>query len=333
MTSFGAAMLWVFVLALRTGFAGVPQPAGANNAEPGSEGVVDRLTALRPDDPNAYLELAEELLDRPPSPTARALVVHLLVVAFELDRLDGGSHHTAGSAAIALASLPSSRSSREWLLATAQRLDQRHAAPLWLAPPDSETEQSNGYQIALVMGFVRAGQGTMAKQVYSKPDVAASLDAFDRTMKTMGASGGADGLRREAERWPCRECDNKGVVRRTIGGSSELRRCPNCGGMPGPRLTPAEYVAQLRIESHLLSGRQRSWAAQVATDDGAPLIDPDPAALPALFRVDATRTLYRNGEWVAPATKPGQTTPDPMPKPPAKPAPEPAEEAPGTSSG
>lgn len=271
--------------------------------EPSTAAVTEvfaaRLAELRPSDPAAYLALAEDLLPLPTTPASRDLVVQLLVLAYELDRTDGGQNQTAASAAIALASLPTARHSRDWLFATAKRLDPRHSTPRWLALEEAETEQSNGYQIAVGMGFVRSGWGSLAKQVFDRPDVAASLEAFDRTLKMMGITGGADGLRREAERWPCRECSNERIVRRSNGSTAEYRICPNCGGLPGPRLTPGEFVAHLRSESLLLSGHPRSWAAQIASDGGAALLDPDPASLAEMFRVDASRSLFRDGRWVA----------------------------------
>jgi hypothetical protein len=76
------------------------------------------------------------------------------------------------------------------------------------------------------------------------------------------------------------------------------------------------------MESLLLQGSQRSWAAQLSVDHGAPLLDPDPDAVADTFNIDPTLVLYRDGQWTidpnAPA-KPPKTTPksDPKNKPPA----------------
>lgn len=262
-----------------------------------------RLEALTPDRPAAYFELAEEVLAGQVATRSRDLAVELLVLAYELDRLDGGTSQTAASAAIALASMPGSYSTRQWLLATAERLDPRQRSPAWLRPPHIETEESNGYQIAVALGLVRSGQGGLARQVLARPDVAGAVEAMDRTLRMMGLTGGTDGLKREAQRWPCRECGNERIVRKVVGGAPEYHICSNCGGLPGPRLTRGELASQLRIESLLLTGRQRAWAAQIATDGGAPLLDPDPASLADMYRIDVTRSLFRDGGWVAPAPK------------------------------
>lgn len=262
-----------------------------------------RLEALTPDRPVAYFELAEEVLAGGVSTGSRDLAVELLVLAYELDRIDGGTAQTAASAAIALASMPGSYSTRQWLLATAERLDPRQRPPAWLRPPHIETEESNGYQIAVALGLVRSGQGGLARQVLARPDVAGAVEAMDRTLRMMGLTGGTDGLKREAQRWPCRECGNERIVRKVVGGAPEYHICSNCGGMPGPRLTRGELASQLRIESLLLTGRQRAWAAQIATDGGAPLLDPDPASLADMYRIDVTKALFRDGDWVSPAPK------------------------------
>ena len=59
----------------------------------------------------------------------------------------------------------------------------------------------------------------------------------------------------------------------------------------------SELANQLRIEAVLLQGTQRSWAAQVLSDAGAPLRDLDPAELPGTYAVDPKKVLGRDGQW------------------------------------
>jgi hypothetical protein len=66
------------------------------------------------------------------------------------------------------------------------------------------------------------------------------------------------------------------------------------------KLTPEQWLAQIRLESLLLSGIHRSWGAQVASDLGEPLRDPDARELPGVLGVDAARTVWRNGAWARP---------------------------------
>jgi hypothetical protein len=65
-------------------------------------------------------------------------------------------------------------------------------------------------------------------------------------------------------------------------------------------MSNGQLVVHLRAESELLEGSQKSWAAQVAADQGAPFIDLDPASVPTVFGVDPTRTIFRDGRWIRP---------------------------------
>jgi hypothetical protein len=86
------------------------------------------------------------------------------------------------------------------------------------------------------------------------------------------------------------------------------------------------FLAQLRFEAILLQGSQRSWAAQLATDHGAPLRDTDPSTLPVVFEVDPDKVLWREGQWVVDpsAPKPPASQPPPNEAPEAKDPPAPA---------
>jgi hypothetical protein len=98
----------------------------------------------------------------------------------------------------------------------------------------------------------------------------------------------------------CSECKN----RRFIKSQQGVRLCPTCGGKPGPKLSQQELLYQLRLESSLLHGVQRSWIAQTVVDGGAPLRDLDPDELAATYRIDPARTRWRNGAWESPPTAP-----------------------------
>src|SRR5205823_11779571 len=107
------------------------------------------------------------------------------------------------------------------------------------------------------------------------------------------------------------ECQNERVVKR--GNPPEYKLCPNCNGEPGPELSAREYLAQLRFESLILQGAQRSWAAQVTADGGAPLIDPEAGGLAAAFDVDPSLVLWRDGRWTADPNTPPRPKPTPPP--------------------
>jgi predicted RNA-binding Zn-ribbon protein involved in translation (DUF1610 family) len=297
------------------------QPAG--EPVPAAEVFRDRLEALSPADAAPYYHLGEEVAERAASAEDWRLAVELFVLAYELDRSRAeGATWVSSSACVALASCVRVEENRRWLLALAQVMDPRRATPEWLARPSPPTQDSSAYQAATAIGLIRSGEGVRARQLLGKPEVRGLIERSDRLLIRMGVGGGASAIIREAERWPCPECAGQRVVRRGRPEAVEYRACPNCDGNPGPRLSDADVMAQLRFEAWLLQGRQRSWAAQVATDGGAPLLDPDPAGVSASFVVDPRLCYWRQGRWTG--TPDGRMPPPPEahdPAPEDKPSP------------
>jgi hypothetical protein len=303
--------------------AGAPQPQ-----PPAPSDVIDKykaqLEALSSDNPESYYLLGEEVADQAADVQSRRLAQQLFVLAFELARdrpVAGGRASLQAACGLALADLVKADHDRRWLVALARTLDPRRVPPEWLARQAPTTPDSAAYQVATVLGLVRAGQGGQARQLIERPEVKAALQAYDRLMTNMGMSGGADAIIREADRWPCPECQNERVVKR--GNPPEFRLCPHCSGDPGPALSGRDFLAQLRFESLILQGSQRSWAAQITADSGAPLMDPDDAALAAAFDIDQSLVLWRDGKWApdpnAPArAKPAPPAPPPPQNPPAQ---------------
>lgn len=257
-----------------------------------------RLTALTPSRPDLYLELGEEVAEGARDPKSIDLARRLYVLAFSLDRARGGQD-IAAQACIALAQLNESEKDRRWLLAMADLLDRRRARPEWIRRADESVSSQIAYTAATVLGLVRAGEGYVARQRLAEPGVAQLLGAFQRLLSAAGDTGAMRWIEREAGRWPCPECHNQRIVKKGGGKDAIIKLCTTCGGNPGPKLNNAALVAQLRFESRLLRGIQRSWAAQAWSDLGAPLHDPDPDELPKQFDVDPARPLWRDGEWVA----------------------------------
>lgn len=283
-------MIPVFAIALALCTQPAPDAAGPAPS-PLPEPLTQQLEALRPTDPEAYLRLAEEVADDGQRPR---LAVELAVLAFGLDLArPSGSGPTASSACMVLASRESRDESRRWLVALARSLDARRVPAEWLAPASAPTAESSAYQVATAMGLVRSGEGIRARQLLNKPEVRAALDRHDRALLRVGVQGGAPGLIREADLWPCPLCANARIVKR----GADARECPQCEGNPGPKLTYDGLVAQLRFESWLLQGVQRSWAAQVASDLGTPLLDPEPGTVAGTFLVDLRLCYWRRGAW------------------------------------
>jgi len=303
-------------------------PCSARAADPpdqesvASRPLADRLLALKPSEPEAYFTLAEEVADKADDPGSRRLATRLYVLAYELDRARGGIPALAASSCLGLIPVTSAQRDRLWLSAVARLLDPRHASLRWIEHDRPTEPESAFYKAATLLGHVRAGQGLAARQLLQDPQVAAVLDRFDRTMVRLGVQGGARGLEREASLWPCPECSNERILRRGNRGQAP-RLCSNCKGTPGPALDQSAFANHLRMESLLLQGSQRSWAAQLSVDHGAPLLDPDPDAVAETFNIDPTLVVYRDGQWTtdpnAPAQSPKNPTPksDPTNKPPA----------------
>jgi hypothetical protein len=254
------------------------------------------LSTLDPAKPTAYLELGEEIADvagedAELSTTARTL----FVLAFDLARAKGDAA-TAASACTALARMETLDRDRRWLVAVAQTLDARYKTVAWSRVERESTQQQTSLRAAVAIGAIRSGDGVTARRMLEDATVRDLLAKHQRLLTRSGL-GGLSQLDQDARRWPCRECAGQRVVRRP--GSSELRLCPNCNGNPGPDLTRDALVAQLRVESSLLNGVQRSWAAQLAADGGEPLRDPDAAEVAPTYGVDPGRPLWRKGTWTA----------------------------------
>lgn len=271
------------------------RPADAETAA--SMEFAGRLTALSPKRPEAYFELAEEVSDSSNGIGTRRLAIRLFVLAYVLDRARPESGRLAASSCIALSALSGAPRDRVWLHAIAKVLDPQQSEPAWTIEQEPTTTDSTSFQLATLLGYVRSGDGQAAKKMLEKSAVREALERHNRRMTRMGAWS-ASAVEREAERWKCTECGNSRVVRRVNSGTVEFRVCPHCKGNPGPMLSTRELTAQLRFESWLLQGTQRSWAAQLGVDDGAPLIDADPGSVASNFDIDPRLVLWRNGRWV-----------------------------------
>jgi hypothetical protein len=261
--------------------------------------LIRRLEALRPDDPEAYFLLAEEVADTAADRDATELARTLYVLAFHLDLQRAPQGAIAASAAVGLAQIERLERDRRWLLAMAGTIDRRYAAPDWNVPASLSVSEETAYLAAAAIGLARSGDGRDAKRLLDDRGVRDLLRRYERAIGSSGETGALFRIEKYTEQWPCRECGNSRVVTKPTERGAELRLCSTCRGNPGPRLSEEEFIAQLRFESYLLSGIQRSWAAQEIVDQGAPLRDPDPADVADTFGIDVNRCWWRGGQWVA----------------------------------
>lgn len=254
-----------------------------------------RLESLSPEDALPYFLLAEEVASESTDPSHDRLARQLFAVAYELDRVRAGS--LRASICLGLASLERIEETRRWLLATAGAIDPRYAATDWSIAVAAVGQDDTAYKLATALGLVRAGEGRRALELLDDPAVRALLHQFRAAIP-----GGPVALVTHARNWPCPECRNERVSTRMVQGSPQRLLCNTCRGNPGPAMTEGELVSHLRFEAQLLSGIQRSWSAQIVTDLGQPLLDPDPHTLAQTlmdrYGVRYDRPYYRNGQWV-----------------------------------
>jgi hypothetical protein len=255
-----------------------------------------RLAGLSPDRPRAYFELGEEVASEASDDLDRRLARQLFALAFELSRRSAQPDtQLPSSVCLALAAIADTDEERRWLAALAETL-----APPGSAPPDPVRIKSSAasrdpaaFDLASMLGLVRIGEGRRAERLLARPGVERLLDKCDPLLMP-AAGGGAAMVRKQIEEWPsCPQCHNKRFVR----DSSGIHLCPTCHGAPGPTLSPMELLGHIRTESILLSGQQRSWAAQIISDYGAPVRELDASELASTYAADPMRPLWRNGHW------------------------------------
>lgn len=306
------AWVLIAVAAIGAGLAAAHQPEPDAGGQPGAtalpEGIVARLAALDPARPAEYFLLGEDVADLYRTPAERELAQRLFVLAFELDRRQAGASRLAGSACLALADLAALERDRQWLIALARAVDPRFQRT---GPGQEEMGFSrvDAYRAATAIGLVRSGDGVAAQQLLKEPGVRQTIQRYERLLSDTGQTGGLRALTAEAERWPCAECANARIVRKFGSNPPEHRLCTNCGGHPGPKLSVSQLVTQLRFESRLLRGIQRSWSAQIAADGGEPIRDPEPSELAAVMGVDPAAVYWRDGRWVSAAEAAGRAGP------------------------
>lgn len=285
-----------------------------------------RLTALDPRQPSGYFLLAEELADEPTSEQSAALAVRLYVLAFALQPEPAAGASRDASTLLGLAAVEPRQSTRRWLEALASSVDRRLASFDWNVAAAPALSEQTAWRAATALGLARAGEGRDARKLLAEPGIIDVFRKYERVIGTTGREGALSRLQTSASLWPCPECANARFVTRQGARGPEIRLCPTCGGNPGPKLTPDEYVSQLRFESLLLNGIHRSWAAQLLVESASPLRDPDPADLPEVYGIDITAPCWRDGRWVACEGAPKKSVPAATPSP--VPAPKPAVPAP-----
>lgn len=306
-------ILAALLIALLAGPASRAQDAPPPGPASTLEEFADRLAALTPHDPGAYLLLGEDILARASDDRDIALARHLFALAFEHARIAGDRPGVQASACIALADTARFERDRRWLWSIARLIDPRYAAPDWSRTVDRVVTEEAALLAATTLGLIRAGEGVRARELLKDQRVREVFVWYSGLLTGAGPGDVLSLLDTQAARWPCPECRNARVVRSAPAPDAPTVRCHTCRGNPGWELTPSAMLATLRFESRVLAGVQRSWGAQLAADLGEPLRDPEPAAVVRALGVDPALSLFRDGAWVAPPppTLPVDDTPDP----------------------
>lgn len=263
-------------------------------------GVEVRLSELDPSSPEGYFTLGEEIVAEAQSEADFALAQRLYVLAIVLANKNPQGATLAASACVALADISRAESDRRALWSLARTLDPRYGVRDWSRSTEVSITDDLAYLTATVLGRIRAGWGTTVMADLRRPDVRSLILRYSALITGSINQNILPELERNAQAWPCPECRNERIVTKRHTGQIERRICYTCGGNPGPELTTAQLIGQLRFESFLLNSRQRSWGAQVAADLGEPLRDADISVLPLRFGVDPALVLYRDGAWVSP---------------------------------
>lgn len=321
MNAIAIVMAWLMaVLALPASASSQP-PAGSSGngttmqkADP-VLAYADRLAALEPAHPRMYFELAEEIAAEVRSAegqeTARRLYILAILAPHHTDHphpLDESASPAwlASSASLGLAALAQNEQERRWLTALAGTLAPAETTPRFQQGTETASRDSAALELATALGMVRSGDGRRAQKILDKPAVASLLARYEGLLNPGGLSGGAGRIRSLAATFPvCPECRNRRYVKNADG----VHLCPTCQGRPGPKLSTQELIGQLRLESLLLNGIQRSWAAQVVADGGAPMRELDVEVLADVYGVDPAKPYWRAGAWVGDPIAPAAPAP------------------------
>lgn len=257
-----------------------------------------RLSALTPAEPRLYLELGEEILDRPDSPARVELARQLFVRAVEYGRTSAVNRQTAASAALALASMSKREGDRRWLRAVAAILEPGSAPQNGLEKKPADTSQAAAASASMLLGMLWAGEGNEARDLLQRKDVRLVLQRHEAELSADGSLSLAD-LDNESRKWPCTHCANTGMILPAKGQHTPAKICPVCSGSPGMKLEPQDFAAQLRLRRRLLSDAPESWGSLIAADGAPPARDPDAANVAPAFGVNPMLSSWKDGRWVS----------------------------------
>lgn len=243
--------------------ANAPTSASASTiAPPAGVDWNVRLEQLRPQEPERYLELAEEVEDAADSQSDRDLAKRLYALAGALE-----PERLGRSACLALAQMEEDEQLKRRLKALAALLPGVTGGVV-MESSAIVTDWTPAAAAAAgeAMSYYRRGDGMRALAALKEPGSDALLQQFGRMLP---------------------------------GGYARfIEDCKAYRGQQAPTLSSADVIRMLRFEASILSGRERSWANEALLTGAPALIEVDPMQLQESLGVDASRPLHRNGRWV-----------------------------------
>jgi hypothetical protein len=266
MSRFGRTWCQAAILALLPIFAAA-QDRGASSDEAWRPWA-QQLAALKPTDAEAYIYLAEELLDASLSMDTRSanelqqLARHLFGLAGALDPAGTGR-----SACLALADFTSDPRERERFLALAGLLPGRDVLATWTQQKERTTvSPTEALVFSEALGYFRNGQGNRALSLLQRETSVAALESLGHLLP-----GGAERF---------------------------LEDCRHYTNGRKPTLFEAGVARMLVLEAALLAGTERSWSGEVLLSAASPLVEIDPDRLDEMLGVDAARPYFVDGTFV-----------------------------------
>lgn len=288
---------------------GPPSPPETATSAVFDAAEISGAAALSPEQPAAYLELAEQILDRPDAPERIELARQMLVRAVEYGRTRKGSEQVAASAAYALASISSQASQRQWLHAIAATLHPDYQ----VLRPSERVDVAAAARAAEVVTRIRAGEGVRPRELLADPAVRDVLRQQEASLSAEGTTSVSD-LQAAAKKQPCTSCGGRYLV--TPQGPRSATLCPACKGSALLSVTTRDFASQVRMQLRLLGVPRDQWG-DATEAEMLPAREPDAAEVAVVFGVDTKLVAWRDGAWrasgssekAAPANKPEDASP------------------------
>ncbi len=299
-------LLTLALAAILCSAADSPFPAQADQGEvPTTEAGLSpfrsRLEDLRPSAPMNYFELAEDFVASDHTIEGRRLARTLFALAYELDRRVPSPIGLGPSVCLALADIADSTEEARWLIEVGHSFDRPTSGSLGQAPlkVQSGADPAASLLLAEAVNHARADEGKFARAILQRPEIAPLIPRLREAL------GPVERILTVGETRPhCPGCALRRYNHAAGQGIDSLDPCPVCSGNPGLRLSAEHMLITLRVEASLISVENHFWSAQILTDDGAPLREPDPAELARSYAADPARPFWRangtpdlSGQW------------------------------------